>query len=91
MGNSKSTANESKIHKIPENLLVEQTFNQEKLLKTENVLKTTEDEYANRKEVVEETIQATQVPTVFHILQAPKLCPAGYKLDHQGRCRKIIY
>lgn len=83
---------DSKNYEVSENLLVEENLkvNKEKLLETENVLKKTEDKCGNSEEVVEETIEPTQVPTLFHILQAPKLCPAGYKLDHQGRCRKII-
>lgn len=93
MGNSNSTAKEeSKTYEVPENSLEEEKFKtiKENLLKTENVIKKTEDEYADREEVVEETIEPTQVPTLFHIIQAPKFCPPGYKLDHHGRCRKVI-
>lgn len=93
MGNSNSTAEkESKIYEVPENSLEKEKLktNNEKLLQTENVIKKAEDKYANREELVEETIVPTQVPTLFHIIQAPKFCPPGYKLDHQGRCRKVI-
>ena len=76
MGNSNSMVeNESKIYEVPENLLTEEKLknDKEKLVKTENVIKKAEDECANREEVVEGTIEPIQMPTLFHIIQAPRL------------------
>lgn len=91
MENSNSTAENAS--KIPEVVLEEEKLesNKEKLLKTVNVIKKAEDGNVKIREVVEESIEVTQVPALFHIIQAPINCPPGYKLDANGRCRKIIF
>lgn len=41
-------------------------------------------------EVNEEPVVGQQVPMAFNIIQAPKVCPPGYRLDAKGNCRKIM-
>lgn len=93
MENSNATAQNAS--KIPEVVVEEEKLktNKEKLLKTVNVIKKVENENVQIQiqEVVEESIEVTQVPALFHIIQAPRNCPPGYKLDSNGRCRKIVF
>lgn len=36
------------------------------------------------------TTSHEDVPALFNVIGAPKNCPAGYRLDAHGKCRRIL-
>lgn len=51
-----------------------------------------EEEVVEVEEVIEEKeIQAEIPKPMFNVIDAPLVCEVGYKLDHEGKCRKIIF
>lgn len=65
--------------------------------KSEDVktVETTEDIPVEEKKVDEvDGVMETQVeiPKILaNVINAPTVCEIGYKLDHEGKCRKIIF
>lgn len=59
---------------------------------SENSLKVSSNksEADEKEEVVEEPIFEMQIPMAFNVISAPKFCPPGYRMDSNGKCRKIM-
>ncbi|CAO1304689.1 unnamed protein product [Diamesa serratosioi] len=51
-----------------------------------------EEEIEEIEEVMEEKeIQAEMPKPMFNVIDSSLVCEVGYKLDHEGKCRKIIF
>lgn len=44
----------------------------------------------DKDDVFDEEVKLEDVPMTFNVIKAPTVCPPGYKLDKNGKCRKII-
>lgn len=45
----------------------------------------------NQKPIEEAMVPKRDFPAVYSVINAPKKCPDGQKLDAQGRCREILW
>lgn len=58
--------------------------------KSEEVNPRPEIRYPDEEPIVEKPLVMKEMEKAFNVINAPKVCPPGYRLDSAGKCRRIM-